>query len=70
MENAKRKTVKTSVLTRIEGIGPAKAKKLLAAFGGMGALRKATLEEIGAVRGISLHDAEAVWRDLHPTKQE
>lgn len=69
MENAKRKTVKTSVLTRIEGIGPAKAKKLLAAFGGMGALKKAPIEQIGAVPGISVRDAEAVWRDLHSTKQ-
>ena len=70
MENAKRKTVKTSVLTRIDGIGPAKAKKLLAAFGGMGALRKASVEEIGKVSGISRRDAEAVWQDLHPTKEE
>ena len=65
MENAKRKTMKTSVLTRIEGIGPAKAKKLLAAFGGMGALRAATQEDIARVPGISRRDAEAVWRDLH-----
>ena len=69
MTNAKRKTVKQSVLTRIEGIGPAKAKKLLAAFGGMGALRAATQEEIGRVSGISQKDAEAVWNDLHPPKK-
>ena len=65
MENAKRKTLRTSVLTRIHGIGDAKAKKLLAAFGGMGALRKATVEQIAAVPGISQKDAEAVWKDLH-----
>jgi len=70
MTHAKRKTVKQSVLTRIEGIGPAKAKKLLAAFGGMGELRKATPEEIGAVSGISARDAQAVWNDLHPQKTE
>lgn len=69
MTNAKRKTVKQSVLTRIEGIGPAKAKKLLAAFGGMGALRTATQEEIGRVSGISQKDAEAIWNDLHPAKK-
>jgi len=68
MEQAKRKTVKTSVLTRIPGIGPAKAKKLLAAFGGMGALRKASEAEIAAVSGISVRDAEAVWKDLHVEK--
>lgn len=65
MENAKRKTIKTSVLTRIHGIGEAKAKKLLAAFGGMGALRKASVEQIAAVSGISQKDAESVWKDLN-----
>jgi excinuclease ABC subunit C len=34
MTQAKRKTVKTSSLIKIDGIGPAKAKALLAAFGG------------------------------------
>jgi excinuclease ABC subunit C len=70
MENAKRKTLKTSVLTRIDGIGPAKAKKLLAAFGGMGALKEADVEAIAAVSGISRRDAEAVWQDLHRSKKQ
>ncbi len=70
MENAKRRTVKTSVLTRIPGIGPAKAKKLLAAFGGMRALRRASKEEIGQVAGISARDAAAVWNDLHVKEQD
>ncbi len=65
MENAKRKTLRTSTLTTIDGIGPAKAKKLLAAFGGIRALRKASIEEIGAVKGISKNDAEAVFSALH-----
>ncbi|MBO5295651.1 MAG: excinuclease ABC subunit UvrC [Clostridia bacterium] len=65
MENAKRKTLRTSVLTRIPGIGEAKAKKLLAAFGGMRALREADVTAIAAVSGISQRDAEAVFRDLH-----
>ena len=68
MEHAKRKTLKTSVLTRINGIGPAKAKKLLAAFGGMGALKNADVDAIAAVSGISRRDAEAVWNDLHGQK--
>ncbi len=67
MDQAKRKTVRTSVLTRIEGIGPAKAKKLLAAFGGMRALRAASEEAIAAVAGITAKDAAAVWQDLHRT---
>ena len=65
MENAKRKTLRSSVLTRIDGIGPAKAKKLLSAFGGMGALRAADVDAIAAVSGISRRDAEAVYADLH-----
>lgn len=65
MENAKRKTVKTSSLTKIDGIGEAKAKKLLAAFGGMGALKLASESEIAAVRGISARDAQAVWSYFH-----
>lgn len=67
MEQAKRKTLKTSVLLKTHGIGPAKAKKLLGAFGGMRGLRAATLEQIAMVPGISGRDAEAVWNDLHGT---
>ncbi len=65
MQGAKRKTIKTSSLTRISGIGEVKAKKLLAAFGGMAALRAASCEQIAAVRGIAQKDADAVWRYLH-----
>ena len=61
MTGAKRKTLKTSTLTRIEGIGEAKAKKLLGAFGGLSALKQASEEEICAVHGISARDAAAVY---------
>ena len=67
MENAKRKTVRTSTLCKIHGIGDAKAKALLAAFGGIGAIKTASVEEILAVRGISKRDAEAVWAYYHAT---
>lgn len=69
MENAKRKTLKTSSLTRIHGIGEVKAKKLLAAFGGMGALKQAAVEDIAKVSGISQRDAEAVWQYLHKERK-
>ncbi|MBQ9760081.1 MAG: excinuclease ABC subunit UvrC [Clostridia bacterium] len=65
MDSAKRRTLKTSTLTKIAGIGDSKAKKLLAAFGGMGAIKNATEEEIAAVRGISVRDAKAVWQYFH-----
>ena len=60
MTQAKRKTVRTSSLTKIPGIGDAKAKKLLSAFGGLAALKKATREEIAAISGISEKDADNV----------
>ena len=60
MTQAKRKTVRTSSLTKIPGIGDAKAKKLLAAFGGLAALKKATCEEIEAISGISKKDAKSI----------
>ncbi len=60
MTGAKRKTLKTSTLTRIPGIGEAKAKKLLAAFGGLSALRAADIDAIAGVAGIGRRDAEAI----------
>ena len=60
MTQAKRKTVRTSSLTKIPGIGDAKAKKLLSAFGGLAALKKATREQIAAVSGISEKNADDI----------
>ena len=56
MTQAKRKTVKTSSLTKIEGIGPAKAKALLAAFGGYNGVKNASAEALKAVKGINSTD--------------
>ncbi|MBQ5772875.1 MAG: excinuclease ABC subunit C, partial [Clostridia bacterium] len=60
MENAKRRTVKTSALTKIRGIGDAKAKKLLRAFGGMAGVKRATEQELASVSGISRSDAREI----------
>ena len=68
MEQQKNKTFQKSSLTAIPGIGDAKAKRLLAAFGGSGALKKAEKETIAAVKGISAKDAEAVWVYYHRKK--
>lgn len=70
MENAKRKTLKTSVLTKINGIGDAKAKKLLKAFGSVTAVRNATCEELRAVAGISARDADTIFSYYHEQKQK
>ncbi len=61
MDGAKRKTLTKSSLTKIEGIGDAKAKILLKAFGGIGNIKTATVGEIAAVKGISKRDAERVF---------
>jgi excinuclease ABC subunit C len=69
MHEAKRKTLTRSTLTEIRGIGEVKAKKLLAAFGGIRALRTASEAEIAAVRGITAENAAEVYRALHTDEQ-
>ena len=70
MQAAKRKTLRTSSLTVIPGIGPAKAKRLLDAFGGAGALREASEEAIAGVDGISARDAKAVYAHFRGTEKK
>ena len=64
MDNSRRKTVRKSILENVSGIGSEKAKKLNAAFGGLRGLKKASVEEITAVKGISQSDAKAVFEYL------
>ena len=54
------KKLTRSTLTRIKGIGEAKAKALLAAMP-MAKIKTATKEELAAVKGISERDAEAIF---------
>ena len=60
MDNAKRKTLTKSSLTKISGIGDVKAKTLLKHFGGITAIKNATTDEISSVKGISRSDAENI----------
>jgi excinuclease ABC subunit C len=60
MSNAKSKTIKKSSLEKIKGIGPAKAKALLLHFGGLGAIKAASFDELCAVKGISEQDARNI----------
>jgi excinuclease ABC subunit C len=60
MTNAKSKTMKKSSLEKIKGIGTSKAKVLLAHFGGIGAIKEATYEELCTVKGISRRDAQSI----------
>ena len=57
---AKSRTLTRSSLEKIPGIGPAKAKRLLAAFGSLRALSEADETTVAAVRGISARDAKTV----------
>lgn len=60
MSNAKVKTVTKSSLTKISGIGDAKAKLLLKHFGGLTGVKNACIEELSSVKGISRNDAENI----------
>ena len=60
MTGAKRKSLKTSSLQEIPNIGPAKAKALLTAFGGLSGVASATREQLLNVRLIGEKDADAI----------
>ena len=65
MSNAKSNTVKKSSLEKIKGIGASKANALLAHFGGISAIKGASLEELCTVKGISKKDAESIINYYH-----
>ncbi len=60
MRSRKSATVKHSTLEKIEGIGPAKAKTLLKTFGGLAGVKNSSLDELAAVKGISMADAQRI----------
>jgi excinuclease ABC subunit C len=53
-----------SVLDSIPGIGPSRRKALLTHFGGIDAIREASLEEIGSVKGMNEKLAQSVKENL------
>ncbi len=61
MTNAKRKTLKTSTLEKINGIGKTKAKSLLNHFGSLTAVKSASEEQLAEVKGITKANAESVY---------
>lgn len=63
--NAKRRTLKHSSLEKIKGIGPAKAKKILAVKGSLAAVKSATVSELASVSGISDADAYNIYNYFH-----
>ncbi len=59
---------KRSALEEIPGVGPATAQRLLRQFGSIRRLRKAGVEEIAAVRGVTAAAARAVHATLARTE--
>jgi len=62
--SAKRKTLTRSSLEKIHGIGPGKAKLLLSAMP-LSKIRAASVEELSAVKGISLANARSIYDYYH-----
>ncbi|WP_085371155.1 excinuclease ABC subunit UvrC [Leifsonia sp. NCR5] len=63
-QRAKRKRDIGSVLGEIPGLGPSRVKELLKHFGSVAQLRKATPDEIAAVRGVGPTLASAIHERL------
>ncbi len=59
------KTMTAMTLTDIEGIGKKKAKSLLSHFRTAAAIKKASVEQLKEVRGISEKNAENIYRFYH-----
>jgi excinuclease ABC subunit C len=61
---AKRRTLTHSTLEKIKGVGPSRAKALLAAMT-LTEIKKATAEQLSAVKGIPRSSAEAIYEYYH-----
>ncbi len=55
----------TSELESIEGLGPARRRALLKTLGGLPQIRKAGVDELARVEGISQRLAERVYARFH-----
>ncbi len=70
MSEAKRKTVKTSELEKIEGVGRQKAKAILKHFGGLAGVRRADEQALCAAPGVGPVLARAIYRYFHGKEAE
>ncbi|MBR4748189.1 MAG: excinuclease ABC subunit UvrC [Abditibacteriota bacterium] len=63
------KTVRQSRLQKIEGIGPARGKALIKAFGSLDKLKSADVEELMSVPGISRIYAQRIYDHFHAAEE-
>ena len=68
-QGAKIKTMTRSSLEKIRGIGPKKAKLLLASMP-LAKIRTAEKKELSAISGISISDAERIYEYYHKKTAE
>ena len=64
-KNARDKARKRSTLEDIPGVGPTRRRELINHFGGLSAVRKASVDDIARVPGISKKLAQEVYSVLH-----
>ena len=57
---------RASFLEEIPGLGPARRKELLKAFGGLHGLKQASVEDLAKVQGISRKLAERIFEHMNP----
>ena len=67
---AKGKSLRRSSLEDIPGIGKERAKRLLAAFGGLAKIKAADCDELSAVKGMTKEAAAAVYHHYHKEEGE
>ncbi|MDQ6953829.1 MAG: excinuclease ABC subunit UvrC [Mariprofundaceae bacterium] len=65
LRKRKKKSMFTSQLDRIEGIGSAKRAMLLKHFGGIDGIKKASRSQLAQVQGVSSILAERIFKALH-----
>ncbi|MGD9848935.1 MAG: excinuclease ABC subunit UvrC [Desulfuromonas sp.] len=59
----------TTILDQIDGVGPARRKRLLRQFGSVAAIRRASLDQLQAAEGLPPAVAAAVWHFFHQEKE-
>ena len=64
-QNLRKKTMRKSVLDGIPGIGDSRRKALIRKFGSLAGVKRASLEELMAVPGITRPVAEKLYETLH-----